>query len=153
MPALKDLSNELVESLTGGVRFISLATTSDDGPVVRSLGSWAIRGTTLYFSTSRSSAKVAQLARDPRVSAQLLPEGQEIAKLHNLVINGAAQLLDGAARNAAIQAIGAKNPRFKERAEKGQLGDSVVYGVQAKQVKVLDFSKGLGTAALSVFEN
>jgi nitroimidazol reductase NimA-like FMN-containing flavoprotein (pyridoxamine 5'-phosphate oxidase superfamily) len=152
MPTLENLSTEFVESLTAGVRFVSLATLSEDGPVVRSLGSWAIRGSTVYFSTSQSSNKVAQLARDPRVSIQLLAEGQELPKLRNLVLNGSAKLLAGDERNSAIEALGSRNPRFKERADKGQLGDAAIYGVKATQAKVLDFSKGVGPAALTVFE-
>jgi len=152
MPTIKDLTPETVESVTSNVRFISLATISEDGPVVRSLGSWAIRGTTLYFSTSQTSAKAAQLARDPRISVQLFAEGQELAGLRNFVLNGTAKRLEGAEQTVAIDAIGARNPRFKERAEKGQLLDAAIYEVKAKRVKILDFSKGLGAAALSVFE-
>ncbi len=152
MPSLQDLSTEIVDSLTASVRFVSLATVSEDGPVVRSIGSWAIRGTTLYFSTSRGSSKVGQLARDPRVSVQLLAEGQELPKLRNLVVSGTARLLDGDERAVAIAAIGARSPRFKERADKGQLGDSAIYAVRVSQAKVLDFSKGTGPAALTVFE-
>jgi len=152
MPTLEELNSKTVEELTSHVRFVSLATISEDGPVIRSIGSWAIRGTTLYFSTSQSSAKVAQLAKDARVSVQLLAEGQELTSLRNFVLNGTAKLLEGEARDIAIGAIGARNARFRERATKGQLGDSAIYSVKAKQVKVLDFTKGLGAAALSVFE-
>jgi len=152
MPTLKELTQETVQSITSGVRFISLATIAEDGPVIRSLGSWAIRGTTLYFSTSQASAKAAQIARDPRISVQLLAEGQEITGLRNLVFNGPAKLLEGAGRDVAIGAISSRNPRFKERAEKGQLADAAIYEVKAKLVKILDFSKGVGPSALSVFE-
>jgi nitroimidazol reductase NimA-like FMN-containing flavoprotein (pyridoxamine 5'-phosphate oxidase superfamily) len=152
MPNLQELTTEFVDSLTASVRFVSLATISDDGPVVRSIGSWAIRGSTLYFSTSRSSNKVNQLAHDPRVSVQLLAEGQELPKLRNLVLSGTANLLEGEARAAAIAAIGARSPRFKERADKGQLGDSALYAVKSTQAKLVDFSKGTGPAALTVFE-
>lgn len=152
MPNLQDLTTELVDSLTSSVRFVSLATISNDGPVVRSIGAWAISGSTLYFSTSRSSDKVTQLAADPRVSVQLLAEGQELPKLRNLVLNGAAKLLDGEERATAIAVIGARSPRFKERADKGQLGDSAIYAVKSTKVKLVDFSKGAGPAALTVFE-
>ena len=152
MPTIKDLTPEAVQSITAGVRFISLATISEDGPVIRSLGSWAIRGTTLYFSTSQASAKATQIARDPRISVQLLAEGQEVTGLRNFVLNGPAKLLEGTERAVAIDAISSRNPRFKERAEKGQLEDAAVYEVKAKQVKILDFSKGVGPSALSVFE-
>jgi nitroimidazol reductase NimA-like FMN-containing flavoprotein (pyridoxamine 5'-phosphate oxidase superfamily) len=152
MPTLENLSPEFLESLTAGVRFVSLATLSENGPVVRSIGSWAIRGATLYFSTSRGSSKVAQLARDPRVSIQLLAEGQELPKLRNLVVNGAAKPLEGDERTVAIEALGSRNPRFRERADKGQLGDTAIYAVTATQAKVLDFSRGVGPVALTVFE-
>jgi uncharacterized protein YhbP (UPF0306 family) len=93
------------------------------------------------------------LARDPRVSIQLLAEGQDLPKLRNLVLNGSAKRLESEDRSVAIQAIGSRNPRFKERAEKGQLADTAIYEVKTSRAKLVDFSNGLGPAALTVFEN
>ena len=154
MPTLQELSTDTLASLVSPVRFISLATLSDDGPVVRSLGAWGIAGKTLYFSTGSSSAKVGQLARDPRVSVQLLAEGQDLPGLKNVVFEGEAHALQNDAERApAIEAISKRNPRFKERASKGLLGENTIYAVKAARIKVLDFSKGLGAEALSVFQN
>jgi nitroimidazol reductase NimA-like FMN-containing flavoprotein (pyridoxamine 5'-phosphate oxidase superfamily) len=153
MPSLQDLSAEALSSLTSGVRFLSLATISDDGPVIRSLGSWGVKDRTLYFSTARTSDKVAQIQGDPRVSAQLLAENQELPSLKNVVLEGSARSLESNAdRDAAIEAIGARNPRFKERAAKGELGGNAIYAVAAKKIKVLDFSKGPGAASLAVYQ-
>jgi len=154
MPTLQELSDETLASLVSPVRFISLATLSDDGPVVRSLGSWGLARRTLYFSTGTASAKAAQLARDPRVSIQLLAEGQELAALRNVVVDGTARVLvHDDERASAIEIIGQRNPRFRERARSGLLGENTVYAVDPLRIKVLDFSRGAGAAALSVFEN
>jgi nitroimidazol reductase NimA-like FMN-containing flavoprotein (pyridoxamine 5'-phosphate oxidase superfamily) len=154
MPTLQELSDETLASLVSPVRFISLATISEDGPVVRSLGSWGLKGRTLYFSTSEASEKVGQLGRDPRVSIQLLAEGQELPSLKNVVLEGAARVLgNDIDRASAIETISKRNPRFKERASKGQLGGNILYAVDAVRIRLLDFSKGNGVAALSVFQN
>lgn len=153
MPSLNDLSPDALASLTSGTRFVSLATISAEGPVVRSLGSWGLHGRTLYFSTAKTSDKAAQIKGDPRVSAQLLAEGQELPSLKNVVLEGSARILESDAdRTPAIDAIGARNPRFKERAAKGELAGNAIYAVDAKKIKVLDFSKGQGPASLAVYQ-
>lgn len=153
MPTLNELPNSTLQDLVSKVRFISLATISKDGPVVRSLGSWALDGQTVYISTSRSSEKVAQLADDPRTSIQFLAENQELGNLRNLVIDGTAEeLRTDPDRAPAIEAIGARNPRFKERAEKGELGGNAIYAIKASKIKIIDFSKGVGPQAVSVFQ-
>ena len=152
MPNLNELPEETLAAVVSGVRFLSLATISEEGPVVRSLGSWGLQGRTLYFSTSRASRKAAQLAQDPRVSAQLLPEGQELPNLKNVVIEGPARLLESDADRApAIEVIGRRNPRFKERASRGELGENAIYAVDARRIKLLDFSRGLGPDSVSLF--
>lgn len=153
MPTLKELPEEIFATLTAKVRFISLASISKDGPVIRSLGSWGAEGSTVYFSTRRTADKVAQLAADNRVSVQLLAESQELPALRNVVVNGVAKSLEGDAQRApAIAAIGERNPRFKEQASRGELDGNALFAVEAKQITVLDFSKGVGPAALGVYQ-
>jgi nitroimidazol reductase NimA-like FMN-containing flavoprotein (pyridoxamine 5'-phosphate oxidase superfamily) len=153
MPTLKELADSSLAALVANVRFLSLATVSEDGPVIRSIGSWGLQGRTLFFSTAKGSDKVVQLQGDPRVSAQLLAEGQELPGLKNVVLQGSAKLLEtDTDRATAIAAIGARNPRFKERAEKGELGGNAIFAVKAGKIKVVDFSKGVGPAALAVYQ-
>jgi nitroimidazol reductase NimA-like FMN-containing flavoprotein (pyridoxamine 5'-phosphate oxidase superfamily) len=153
MPTLNELADSSLAALVANVRFLSLATVSEDGPVIRSIGSWGLQGRTLFFSTAKCSDKVVQLQGDPRVSAQLLAEGQELPGLKNVVLQGSAKLLEtDTDRATAIAAIGARNPRFKERAEKGELGGNAIFAVKAGKIKVVDFSKGVGPAALAVYQ-
>lgn len=46
--------------------------------------------------------------------------------------------------------LGDRNPRFKQRAEQGELGDTVVFRVDPQEVKVLDFGQGAGAQAVQV---
>jgi nitroimidazol reductase NimA-like FMN-containing flavoprotein (pyridoxamine 5'-phosphate oxidase superfamily) len=153
MPTLNELAETTLPELTSKVRFVTLATVSEEGPVVRSLGSWGLEGQTVYFSTARTSDKVSQLAGDPRVSLQLLEEGQEIGTLRNLVVDGSAkELRSDDERAPAIDTIGKRNPRFKERAAKGELGGNAIFAVKASKIKILDFSKGPGANTVTVYQ-
>jgi pyridoxamine 5'-phosphate oxidase len=153
MAGIKELPTEEFAFIASNARFLSLATVESGSPVIRTLGSWAISGTRLFFSTSIHADKVKQIAASSAVSAQLLPEGQELSNLRNLVIDGEAVRLEGDAQKAAIDAISARNPRFKERAEKGQLAETALFEVLPRRVKLLDFSRGLGPAAVAVYQD
>jgi hypothetical protein len=53
-------------------------------------------------------------------------------------------------RKRAIDLLSARNPRFKARAEKGELGDTAIFKIVPKEIKYLDYSKGFGAAGIQV---
>jgi len=50
----------------------------------------------------------------------------------------------------AIKLLSAKSPRFKERAKKGEISNNTFFRVDPQEVKVVDFSKGVGQNAVEV---
>ena len=154
MPKLSEIPAGLLSEQAAKTRFIILATVNEfNQPVQRALGSWALDGITLYFSTGAQSAKVKHIRQNPNVSIIVQQEGQELGTFVNVAINGTAvEAVGEEQRKKVIGAISAKSPRFKERAEKGLLGDSALFTVNPRLVKVLDFSKGNGPAATVTYD-
>ncbi|HSM94196.1 MAG TPA: pyridoxamine 5'-phosphate oxidase family protein [Anaeromyxobacteraceae bacterium] len=148
------LEKEQIPQYVNAAPLLILSTVdAANAPATRVLASFASDdGYVVYFSTGRSSEKVGQIAGNPSVSALFQHDGQPIGAFRNVEIRGVAvPLADGAEREKAIRLISARNPRFKERAEKGQLGENALYRVTPKAVKVIDFTKGVGPAAVTSF--
>ena len=101
----------------------------------------------------RASDKVHQIGANPNVSILFQHEDQELPAFANVEIRGVAEVLaEGEERAKAIRLISRRNPRFKERAERGQLSGSALVRVTPRKVKVVDFSRGIGPAAVSTIE-
>ncbi len=148
------LERQQVPQYLNDTRFIILSTVGPaNTPATRALGSFAADGLTVYFSTGKTSDKVGQIAANPNVSILFQHEQQEVKDFANVEIRGVAEVLATEEERAkAIRLISIRNPRFKERAEKGELGGNAFLRVTPKQVKVVDFSKGHGPAAVSSIE-
>ncbi|BCG58582.1 pyridoxamine 5'-phosphate oxidase family protein [Paenibacillus sp. URB8-2] len=147
----EEARNQIVKYLND-TRFVVLATVNNDqSPVLRSLGSFVADGYTIYFSTHKNSKKVEQIQENPKIVLFFQHENQELSSFVNISVHGTAEAIaDQAEIDRAIQQLGSRNPRFKERAEKGLLQDTVFYKVNARELKVLDFSKGSGAGAVEV---
>lgn len=132
-------------------KYIILATVNDNAPVLRSLGSFAVEGTTAYFSTHKNTAKVKQIESNPTVSVLFQHENQDLSSFVNVSITGEANKITAEEDLIkAVNLIGDRNPRFKERFEKGEISDNVFFRLEPREVKILDFSKGIGPDAVQV---
>jgi general stress protein 26 len=131
-------------------RYIVLATVNgDQAPVQRTLGAFALDGNATYFSTNRETAKVEQIEANPRVSILFQQEQQDLTRFVNVSILGTARkVTEQSEVEKAIKLIGDRVPRFRERAELGNLKDSVFFRVDPSEATILDFSKGHGPAAV-----
>ena len=131
-------------------KFVVLATTGVEGiPFIRTLASFANEDLTIFFSTGKKTAKVEQIKSNNQVALLFQHEGQELSGFQNVTIAGEAKAVTNDSELAkAIQLLSDRSPRFKERAEKGQLGETEIFKVTPKTLKFLDFSKGLGSAAI-----
>ena len=65
-------------------------------------------------------------------------------------MNTANQITAEEEVDKAIKLISDRSPNFKARADKGELGNNVFFRVDAQEVKVLDFAKGVGPKAVEV---
>ncbi|MNB72769.1 pyridoxamine 5'-phosphate oxidase [compost metagenome] len=148
---MSEIRGGIVDYLNG-TRFVVLATVNQDGaPEVRTLGGFAVDGYKVYFSTDEGTEKVKQIRSNPAVTLLFQHENQELAGFVNVSVRGEARQVDDAEELAhAIAALGNRNPRFKERADKGELANTAIIGVTASEIKVLDFAKGRGAEAVEV---
>jgi nitroimidazol reductase NimA-like FMN-containing flavoprotein (pyridoxamine 5'-phosphate oxidase superfamily) len=151
------MSTELKQTIAeyiGKTRVSALATVRADGsPVIRAIGGFAPDGLEIYFSTAKASAKAAQIAGDAPVSFYFQHDNQEIPVFKYVSLIGQARELNvGPERQKAIGILSARSPRFKARAEKGELQDSVIYRVSPSEIKYLDFSKGQGPESTQVLK-
>jgi Uncharacterized stress protein (general stress protein 26) len=139
-----------VENYISETRFIELATVNDQGrPEIRTLGSFATDGLTIYFSTSKKSAKVKQIDENPWVVVLFQHENQELPAYKNVTYYGKAAALENPEEfDIGVKQLSARNPRFKERVEKGQLGETIIFKIEPQNIKYLDFAAGSGPAAI-----
>ncbi|NJJ41986.1 pyridoxamine 5'-phosphate oxidase family protein [Paenibacillus apii] len=145
-------AKEQIVKYLNDTRFVVLATVNNDqSPVLRSLGSFAADGYTIYFSTQKDSKKVEQIKENPQIVLFFQHENQELPGFVNVSLHGTAEALaEPTEIDRATELLGSRNPRFKERAEKGLLQNTAFYKVDARELKVLDFSKGTGADATQV---
>ncbi len=148
MSIKKDELNEYFNN----TRFIVLATVNgEQEPIQRSLGSFAAQDLTVYFSTHKATAKVEQIKQNSNVSILFQHEGQELPSFRNAVVVGTAkQITVREELDKAIELLGNRSPRFRDRALKGELSDNAFYRVEPSQIKVVDFAKGAGANSVEV---
>ena len=109
------------------------------------MGSFAPDGLDVFFSTPKATGKVKQLEKNQSVNFFFQHEGQELPTFKNVALIGkAAPVRDEQEHQRAVALLSARNPRFKERAEKGELKDTLIYKIKAKEIKYLDFALGFG---------
>lgn len=118
---------------------------NDLAPVSRAMGSFAPDGLDLVFSTRKEAAKVREISGNKRVSFFFEHDNQSPGAWKNvLLIGDAEQVAEGAEFKKAVELLSAKSPRFRERAANGELSDTAIYKVRAKEIEYLDRTKGPG---------
>lgn len=134
-------------------RLAVLATLDEFGPVQRTIASFGNSGTTIYFATREETRKVKHIGERASVAVLLQQEGQDITSFVNVAIQGTAtRLLDDKEIAEAVRVIAEHSPRFSERiASEGTLGQAF-FRISPREVRLLDFSRGKGASAVSVFE-
>ncbi|HMA91567.1 MAG TPA: pyridoxamine 5'-phosphate oxidase family protein [Polyangiaceae bacterium] len=134
--------------------FAVLATIDQDGPVQRTIASFGNVGTTVYFATRNDTRKVAHIAARPSVSLLLQQEGQALEKFVNVAIRGkAVQLAQDNAITEAVEIIGRHSSRFRDRIAADGTTGQAFFRIDPDEVRLLDFARGSGPAAVSVVES
>jgi pyridoxine/pyridoxamine 5'-phosphate oxidase len=139
----------VVHEYISQTRWATLTTVREDGaPVSRVMGSFAADGVNLFFSTRKVAAKVRHIAKNPLVNFYFQHENQEAATFKNVAVIGRAEEVTGVDYHRAVQLLSARNLRFKARAERGELSDTALYFIHTTEIKYLDYSNGVGPAAV-----
>lgn len=133
-------------------QWVILATVRrDSAPVLRAMGTFAQdeEGRAIYFSTGKGTQKTKQIADNGAVSLFFQHEGQELGSFRNVAVIGNASLVAGSpGLERAVAVLSRRNPRFKDRIDKGELPGLGIYKVEVREIKALDFSKGFGDEAV-----
>ncbi len=119
---------------------------SDLSPISRTIGSYAPDGEDLFFSTSKESAKVEEIEKNRRVSFFFEHENQAPESWKSLLLIGNAEQVTAGSTDyeKAVERLGAKSPRFRERIAKGDLESAAIYRIKTTELEYLDRSKGNG---------
>jgi Uncharacterized stress protein (general stress protein 26) len=140
------------ETYLNQTKYVTLATVSQEKvPALRALGAFAADGYSVYFNTQNHTEKIRHIEENPHVSLFFQHENQELANFVNVTITGkAVPLTTDEEIKEAVNVIGQRNVRFKERIAENGLGNSLLYRVEPTEVKVLDFKKGIGPNAIEI---
>jgi general stress protein 26 len=143
---------EEVVSYIDATRFAVLAYVRHDGtPLQRSMGSFAPKGLDLYFSTRKEAAKVQSISEQKRISFLFEHDDQELTQWKSVLLIGDAEKIDsGAELDLAVSTLSLRNPRFKERIDKGELPITQIFKLKAEEVEYLDYGKGFGQVQKTV---
>jgi nitroimidazol reductase NimA-like FMN-containing flavoprotein (pyridoxamine 5'-phosphate oxidase superfamily) len=115
----------------------------DLSPIARTIGSFALDGDDLFFSTGKDAAKVREIGRHPRVSVHFEREGQELESWKSVLLVGDAEpVLPGAGdHERAVALLSARSPRFRARVESGDLAGIVIHRIIIREFQYLDFKR------------
>jgi pyridoxamine 5'-phosphate oxidase len=117
---------------------------ADRTPVSRAMGSFALDGDNLFFSTSKESAKVPEIENNNRVSFYFEHDNQVLESWKSVLLIGDAEQVSVGSLDyeKAIERLGNKSPRFRERVAKGDLGSAAIYRIQTNEFEYVDRSNG-----------
>jgi pyridoxamine 5'-phosphate oxidase len=122
---------------------------SDKSPVTRAMGSFALDGINIVFSTQTKAAKVPVITADKRISFFFEQDNQEPAKWINaLVIGDAESPQNDSEKDRLITILSQRNPKFKEKVEKDGLTGTSIFILKTKEIQYLNRSNGLGTTTI-----
>lgn len=126
--------------------FATLAyVRADKSPILRSMGSFTFDGVDLFFSCRKDSRKVTEIEANPQVSFHFQHDQQSLSTWKSILLIGEADLLgEGTEYDKAVELLSIKNPRFKERAARGELVDSVIYKIKTREIEYVDYARGFG---------
>ncbi len=137
--------SDVVDYITT-TRFAVLGYVREDRtPLLRSMGSFVLSGFNLYFSSGKEAPKVREIEKNPQVSFFFEHDNQNLETWKSVLISGRAKLLiSGTEYDNAIELLGDRSPRFRERVAKGELVNTVIFKIKTEEIEYLDYSKGFG---------
>jgi len=146
-------SDELQQTVIEYIKqtqWATLATVREDGaPVLRTMGSFAPDGVNVFFSTPRKAGKVRHIWKNSLVNFFFQHENQKLETFKNVAIIGRAHEVTGGPQlQKAIELLSARNPRFKARVERDELGDTAIFLIHTTEIKYLNYGSGIGPAAI-----
>jgi general stress protein 26 len=135
-----------ITDYANSARFANLAYIRHDGsPVLRTVGSFALAGYDVIFSTKKEAAKVRDISENNKVSFYFEHDGQQLPLWKSALFIGEAHKVEEARElDWAIGILSDRNPRFKDRIAKGELPNIQLFKVHTRDIEYIDYSKGAG---------
>lgn len=141
----EQLKSEVLDYITKSEFAVLNYVREDKAPVSRAMGSFVPSGLDLYFSSRRDAAKVKEINANKKVSFFFEHDNQELSTWKNLLLIGDAELVDSESElKTAVELLGARNPRFKERVANGELQNTAIFKIKTQEIEYLDRTKGQG---------
>jgi nitroimidazol reductase NimA-like FMN-containing flavoprotein (pyridoxamine 5'-phosphate oxidase superfamily) len=140
-------NNELLKEALNYAQKTRFATLNyirqDKTPISRAMGSFAFDGSNIVFSSQNDAAKVSAIKSNKRISFFFEHENQELASWKSVLAIGNAELVEEKTEKDRVAAIlAARNPRFKERIDKGELDKVALFSIKTDEIQYLDRGKG-----------
>jgi pyridoxamine 5'-phosphate oxidase len=141
----QELKQEIAQYVKD-IPYAVLAYVSADGvPLQRTFGAFAFDQDDVVFSSRKAAAKVAAIAKHPKVSFFFERMDQELNVWKSvLYIGEAAAIVNPDELARATAALSARSPFIKDLVEKNAMGDFQLYRLRTSVIEFLDFNKGFG---------
>jgi nitroimidazol reductase NimA-like FMN-containing flavoprotein (pyridoxamine 5'-phosphate oxidase superfamily) len=141
-----EIQTEILQYIRDAKYALLTYVRSDLSPISRTMGSFAPDGENLYFSTGKESSKVREIEKHQRVSFFFEHDNQAPESWKSLLLIGNAEQVNTGSTDyeKAVERLGAKSLRFRERIAKGELGSAAIYRIKTSEFEYLDRSKGNG---------
>jgi pyridoxamine 5'-phosphate oxidase len=141
-----EIQTEILKYILDAKHALLTYVRSDLSPISRTMGSFAPDGENLFFSTGKESSKVREIEKNKRVSFFFEHDNQAPESWKSLLLIGNAEQVSVGSTDyeKAVDRLGAKSPRFRERIAKGELGSAAIYRIKTSELEYVDRSKGNG---------
>ena len=139
-----EIQGEILKYILDAKYALLTYVRSDLSPISRTMGSFAPDGENLYFSTGKESSKVREIEKNKRVSFYFEHDNQAPESWKSLLLIGNAEQVSAGSTDydQAVERLGAKSPRFRERIAKGDLGSAAIYRIRTSELEYFDRSHG-----------
>ena len=129
-------------------RIMSLATVRSDGYPQATTVTYANDGLTLYFACDRSSQKVRNLRRSPKVSLTINKDTANWKKITGLSMGATAKVLERPADTRRAFVLLSRKFKEMKALSAEDLAETAFVRVQPKVVSMLDYRRGFGWTKL-----
>jgi pyridoxamine 5'-phosphate oxidase len=141
----QDVQHEISEYVQDAPLGVLAYVRADGTPVQRTFGAFAVSGSDILLATKKNSAKVADIASQPKVSFFVEKKDQNPVNWKSALYLGIALPITADDElQLAVQAISARSEYIRDVVAREGVKDFSLLRLQTKAVEWLDYGKGFG---------
>ena len=149
----QEVQHEIYEYVQDAPLGVLAYVRADGPPVQRTFGAITVSGNDILLATKKNSAKVADIAKQPKVSFFVEKKEQDKAGWKSaLYLGTAAPITSKDELQNAVQAISARNAYIRDLVAREGLKDFSLLRLQTRVIEWLDYGKGFGHVDRVVIE-